>query len=69
MKDLHIGTLEYQDKKQIKGVEAAIEDEILPQLSIHTVDEGLLKALIKKLAEGEVYQNWKMEPIPIMLKK
>jgi hypothetical protein len=29
----------------------------------------LAKAFVKKLAEGEVYQNWKMEPAPIMKKK
>jgi len=28
--DLHIGTLECQDKEQIKGVKVEIEDEVLP---------------------------------------
>jgi hypothetical protein len=29
----------------------------------------LAKAFVKKLAEGEVYQNWKMEHAPIVIKK
>jgi hypothetical protein len=54
---LHIGTLEYKNKEQIEGVEANIEDEILPQLFVYTVDEVTAKTFMKKLAEGKVYQN------------
>jgi len=66
---LHIGTLEYKNKEQIEGVKANIEDEILPQPFVYTIDEVTAKTFMKKLAEGKVYRNWKIEPTPIMFKK
>jgi hypothetical protein len=40
-------------------VRAEIEDEVLPQLSVYTVDEIPTRAFVRRLAEEEVYQNWK----------
>jgi hypothetical protein len=37
-----------------------IEDEVLPQFYVHTIDEIPAKAFMRRLAEGDVYQNWKM---------
>ena len=58
IRDLHVGTLEYQE-----------EEANFPQLSIHNIDAPSAKTFVRKLAEGEVFQNWKMEPIHIVFKK
>jgi hypothetical protein len=34
-----------------------IEDEVLPQFSVHTIDEIPARAFMRRLAEGDVYQN------------
>ncbi|XP_073261997.1 uncharacterized protein [Populus alba] len=67
--DLHINTLESQEEKQIEEADLEMKDEVLPQLSIHTIDEPPARFFVQRLAEGEVYQNWKMEPAPIVFKK
>jgi hypothetical protein len=36
-------------------VKVNAEDEMLLQLSVHTVDDIPAKAFVKKLAEGEAY--------------
>ena len=58
MRDLHVGTLEYQE-----------EEADFPQLSIYNIDTPSAKTFVRKLAEGEVFQNWKMEPIHVIFKK
>jgi hypothetical protein len=58
--DLHVITLECllcQDKKQTEGVEAEIKDEVLSQLSIHTINEIFARAFVMRLAGGKVNQN------------
>jgi hypothetical protein len=55
--DLHISALECQYKEQIEEVKVKKEDEVLPQLFVHTINDFLTKAFVKKLAEGEAYQN------------
>jgi len=67
--DLRINTLESQEEKQIKEADLEVKDEVLPQLSIHTIDEPPARFFVRRLAEGEVYQNWKMKPAPIVFKK
>jgi hypothetical protein len=37
--DLHINTLESQEEKQIEEADLKVKDEVLPHLSIHTIDE------------------------------
>jgi hypothetical protein len=64
--DLHINTLESQEEKQIEEADLEVKDEVLPQLSIHTIDEPPARFFVRRLAEGEVYQNWKMEPAPVV---
>jgi hypothetical protein len=36
---------------------------------MHTVNDILAKAFMKKLVKGEKYQNWKMEPALVVFKK
>ena len=59
MTNLNDDTLEWEDKEQTEEVRAEIEDEVLPQLSVYTVDEIPTRAFVRRLAEKEVYQNWK----------
>jgi hypothetical protein len=33
---------------------------------LYVVDDILIKAFIKKLAEGEAYQNWEMKHAPMV---
>jgi len=67
--DLHINTLKSQEEKQIEEVDLEVKDEVLPQLSIHTIDEPPARFFMRRLAEGKVYQNWKMESAPMVFKK
>jgi hypothetical protein len=46
-----------------------VEDKMLPQLFVHTINETLAKAFVKKLANEESNKNRKMDLAPIMLKK
>ena len=56
--ELHIGTLECQGKKVD-----------FPQISIHDVKEPSARTFVQKLAGGKMYQNWKMEPAPVVFRK
>ena len=58
MRDLHINTLEYQE-----------EETDFPQLSIHNINAPSTRTFVRKLDEGEVFKNWRMEPVHIVLKK
>jgi hypothetical protein len=60
--------LECQYKEQIEEVKVKAKDEMLWQLSVHTVNNVPTKAFVKKLVKGGAYQNWKMELAPIVLK-
>lgn len=55
MEDLHIGALECQDKEPVEKVKVKAEDEMLPQLFVHTIDDVFAKAFMKKLVKGEAY--------------
>jgi hypothetical protein len=55
--DLHINTLESQEEKQIEEADLEMKDEVLPQLSFHTINEPPTRFFVRRLAEGEVYQN------------
>jgi hypothetical protein len=54
-----INTLE---KDKVEGSDTKIvverEDEALPQLTVHILEEVLTKTFVRKLAEGEKFQNW-----------
>ena len=46
-----------------------MEYEMFPQLSVHVIDEIPTKAFMRKLANGEKFQNWKAEHVPFVFKK
>jgi hypothetical protein len=54
-----INTLE---KDKVEGSDTKIvverEDEALPQLTVHILEEVPTKTFVRKLAEGEKFQNW-----------
>jgi hypothetical protein len=45
------------------------EDELLPQLTIHSLEEALTNAFVRKLLVDEVFQNWEIEEAPVIFKK
>lgn len=47
-------------------IKVKVEVEMLPQLSIHTVEKTHAKAFVKRLTDGKRLQNWKAEPIPFV---
>ena len=57
--NMTINTLE-ENEKEGDGLKAVAgkEDEALPQLTIHTLEEVSAKTVVRKLAPGEKFQNW-----------
>jgi len=57
--DLYISALECQYKEQIEEVKVKKKkkDEVLLHLFVHTINDFPTQAFVKKLAEGEAYQN------------
>jgi hypothetical protein len=51
--DLCINNLEYEDKGQSVEIKVKVEVEMLPKLSIHTVEKTHAKAFVKRLADGK----------------
>jgi hypothetical protein len=47
----------------------AEEEELLLQLTIHTVDEMPVMAFVWKLSNGKRFQNWVTQEAPIVFKK
>jgi hypothetical protein len=54
---LYINALKCENKEQIEEVRIKVEDEMLSQLFVHTIDNILAKVFMNKLAEGETYHN------------
>jgi hypothetical protein len=44
------------------------EDEALPQLTVHTLEEVSAKTFVRKLAKGKNFQNWKIQEAPVVFK-
>ena len=67
--NMSINTLEENEKKgdDVKTV-AGKEDEVLPQLTIHTLEEVSAKTFVRKLAQGEKFQNWVIQEAPVVFK-
>jgi len=61
-----------QEEDQVKDIAEKIEferrDEELPQLTIHTLKEVTDMTFIRKLAEGEKFQNWETQEAPLVFK-
>jgi len=51
MADLHVSTLECQDKEHIEEVKIKAENKMLSYLSVYTTDNVPAKAFVKKLVE------------------
>ena len=47
----------------------AKEDELLPQLTVHSLEEVPTNAFVRKLAVDEVFHNWEIEEAPVVFKK
>jgi len=45
-----------------------VEDESLPQLTVHTLEEVSTKTFMRKLAMGEKFQNWVTQEAPVVFK-
>jgi hypothetical protein len=59
LSNMSINTLEANkvngdDMKTITGK----GDEVLPQLTVHTLEEVSIKTFVRKLAQGEKFQSW-----------
>ena len=47
----------------------AKEDELLPQLTVHSLEEAPTNAFIRKLSVDEVFHNWEIEEALVVFKK
>ncbi|KAJ6884344.1 hypothetical protein NC652_031366 [Populus alba x Populus x berolinensis] len=47
----------------------AKEDELLPQLTVHSLEEAPTNTFVRKLAVDEVFHNWEIEEAPVVFKK
>jgi hypothetical protein len=43
-------------------------DQALPQLTVHTLEEVCAKTFVRKLAQGEKFQNWVTQKAPVVFK-
>jgi hypothetical protein len=66
---MSINTLE-EDKVEGGGTKmvAGKEDEALPQLTVYILEEVSAKTFVRKLAEGDNFQNWVTQEAPIVFK-
>jgi hypothetical protein len=53
--DLYINTLEYENKRQSLETKVTTEDEMLPQLSVHIIEDINARAFARKLADEEKF--------------
>jgi hypothetical protein len=66
---MNINTLEGDEAKGIvKEIEVGRREEEMSQLTIYTLEEVAAKTFIRKLAEGEKFQNWDTQEAPLVFK-
>jgi hypothetical protein len=66
---MNINTLEEDQVKNIaEKIESGRKDEELPQLTIRPREEVTDMTFIRKLAEGEKFQNWETQEAPLVFK-
>ena len=66
---MNINTLEENQVKDIaEKFESERRIEELPQLTLHTLEEVTVKIFVRKLAEGEKFQNWETQEAPLVFK-
>ena len=67
--NMSINTLEGKEKEKGDAKEiTGKEDEVLPQLTIHTLEEVSAKTVVCKLAPGEKFQNWVTQEASVVFK-
>lgn len=66
---MSINTLE-EDKVEEGDIKMVVgkKDEALPQLMVHTLEEAPAKTFIRKLVEGENFQNWVTQDALVVFK-
>ena len=66
---MSINTLE-QDKVKGSDTKTVVEreDESVPQLTVHILEEVPTKTFVRKLAEGEKFQKWVTQEAPLVFK-
>jgi phosphotransferase system IIA component len=66
-----INTLK-QDGSKVKSCskkgKVVEEEELLPQLTVHTIEETSAKAFMQKLTNGKKFQNYVTQEAPIVFK-
>lgn len=69
LSSMNINTLEENQVKDIaEKIESERRIEEMPQLTIHTLEEVTVKTFVRKLAEGEKFQNWETQEAPLVFK-
>ena len=66
---MDINTLE-KDKEEGSGMNmvSGVEDESLPQLTVHSLEEVPTTTFVRKLAMDEKFQNWVTQEAPVVFK-
>jgi hypothetical protein len=66
---MDINTLE-KDKEEGSGMNmvSGVEDESLPQLTVHTLEEVPTTTFVRKLAMGEKFQKWVTQEAHVVFK-
>jgi len=66
---MNINTLEEDQVEDIaEKIKFEKRDEELPQLTIYTLKEFTTRTFVRKLAEGEKFQNWETQEAPLVFK-
>ena len=60
---------EGQDWNSNDEPKTAKEDELLPQLTVHSLEEAPTNAFVRKLSGDEVFCNWEIEEALVVFKK
>jgi hypothetical protein len=69
LSSMNINTLKEDQVEDIaEKIESKRRDEELPQLTIYTLEEVTVRTFIRKLAEGEKFQNWETQEAPLVFK-
>ena len=69
LSSININTLEeHQVKDSAEKFESERRDEEMTQLTIHTLEKVTVKTFVRKLAEGEKFQNWETQEAPLVFK-
>jgi type III secretory pathway component EscV len=69
LSSMNINTLEEDQVEDIaEKIESGRRDEELPQLTIYTLEEVTVRTFIRKLVEGEKFQNWDTQEASLVFK-